>query len=603
MPLTFNDVVTKKLGIRVLKHGMKEVLAEISTKTSKSISQSEYDKFIKIITKGLTLEVTEMNDLIPLFNIYVPTCEQLKKIISVRTANRFSGKIQWKQHLINIGFVFTPELEKQTYTTFYCANLILGKLAVETDNPYENLMFVIDVIENHHFGNEYSIFTSFMLKHKQNISDDELFNICVAIFNKNIYDTYNVLNKMSMFELTVLIAIYNNCKNHLNLTYADVKSLIQYYNEHVKNKKFMYSSGYEKYNDTQDILIEILTVQNNESLIEYMMNNFIQHNKLQNNLSCYIVPQADKHNIVLTSDMLSHACNTGNNVFSKYLMDKNVVPNNECIKCTINKSNINIFKYSINHIKLDEDLLAYACDQNRSEIIKLMLYDAKLKPNIKCVLCAIYCKDEELFKYCIERVNLDDETTITAFHYGTHLMISYLLDTKTIPNTECILATIQNFYGDDLYGILKKIIEHGGELNRTIIKNLVVNGKITKNIYKLGISHDVLFDICHYYCEPDIYKQCVDTILPQQELYFNLHDQNGQQLTEYKEKHNLEFDKYCYDNMLLHPENTFLSPILKTAIDEGKYIPTVEAVLRKANVSERFELLYKYGLNTTPKVV
>ena len=92
MPLTFNDVVTKKLGIRVLKHGMKEVLAEISTKTSKSISQSEYDKFIKIITKGLTLEVTEMNDLIPLFNIYVPTCEQLKK----NNISTNCKSIQWK---------------------------------------------------------------------------------------------------------------------------------------------------------------------------------------------------------------------------------------------------------------------------------------------------------------------------------------------------------------------------------------------------------------------------------------------------------------------------------------------------------------------------
>ena len=81
MSITFKDVITKNLGIRKLKTEINEIFNDLKNHSSASITQAEYDKFIKVVTKGTTLSGLNISQLISLFNIYLPTNAQLTLLL------------------------------------------------------------------------------------------------------------------------------------------------------------------------------------------------------------------------------------------------------------------------------------------------------------------------------------------------------------------------------------------------------------------------------------------------------------------------------------------------------------------------------------------
>lgn len=254
------------------------------------------------------------------------------------------------------------------------------------------------------------------------------------------------------------------------------------------------------------------------------------------------------------------------NVFSDYLYEE------ESIKDFMNML---IDKYNI---KLTTEIIEYACTLSCKELFKL------------CIKHEIYPTIECLYKICSSE-SLDET------------IIETIIDQKIIPDEQCMILLTQNDNVSE--NVISLLLQNGAPLTYTVIENIFDRDyiDILDNIVidDYGINYDEkIYELCHKYMlyhDKLINKLAINkNMLELRQLCLASKEPV---IIKYKEKYNLEYDHYCYDNILCNEKyelyyNAYDHKIIMDAINTNQYKPTILSILRIPNERLRLRLYGKF---------
>jgi hypothetical protein len=567
MSLTFKDVITKKQGVRKMRADIIHIIDDTYAHKD-TISQSEFNKLIKILTRGTTLHGTFTRQIGKLFEIYIPSQEQLDLILDT-TRQDWNNENVWSLYLSNNGYIFT-EKQQKILLEKNCSEFIFNslKLIKNDDNPVELLINVLSMANLSHITHNIEHINEFTSKHKNNISDDNIFDICCILSCKKkqlsvdltsllinglnfkthiVAKLFNHILDSNVYDTQMLICdLYNKFSDIIELSDGVFLQCVNYYNENDAYKLIMHRKNRD---NLLMMLHDMLNKINNQNCFKIALNKIQYHESMHedNNIYKNLIARINKHNVNYTTSTLINACDTGN----LFLI-------NECVKNKVNSDS-------------------------------------------HCFKCAMEHSYDVLVDHYLQSNEPTDEHLSFACKKGTYGIIQKILDTKLIPNTLCFINVLQNrhVYGYDYDKIMTSLVEHGGTLNKLILKHMIVENKIFTKLFDYGASRDDFFDICHYYCEINGYHKYISYNKPHRQLYKLIHDEyNHHVINEFKNIQDIEFDKYCYDLMLISTDDK-LKTIVDDAIENKKYIPTNEAIAREKSVVRRQHFLGIYNFNTS----
>lgn len=272
--------------------------------------------------------------------------------------------------------------------------------------------------------------------------------------------------------------------------------------------------------------------------------------------------------------------------FIQHILDNGYIPKdnifllidwNKYYNITGSKNFMNELTNKYN-IKLTIEIMEYACSLSCRDLFELCM-DHKIVPTIEC-----------LYKIC-------------SFGSLNEIIIETIIDQKILPDEKCMILLTQN---DNVNAdIISLLLHNGAPLTYTIIENIFDRYMvdILDNIVidDYGINYDEkIYELCHKYMsyhDKLINKLAINkNMLELRQLCL---DSKETVIAKYKEKYNLEYDNYCYDNILCNEKyekyyNGYDHKLIMDAIDTNKYKPTILSVLRIPHDVLRLRLYNKF---------
>jgi len=577
--ITFKEAIKSKQSTRIIKKNLKSIIYN-GYEHKCEITQKNYDTFIKIITKKNFLCDVKIHDIKLLFHIYIPTSEQLNSLIdNAHYDTNIANKNEWLTYLESNGYVFTDD-QIHLFVIWNSIEFLMCRLVNIKNNPCDELINVLKYMPLNTIKKNISSL-NITQKYKQQITDNDIFNICVTLCEKEeeyfnlvslLIDDFkfeqhivirlfeHILKSEHIHKLKYLNDVYDKFNHSINLTDDIVKLFINKCNI---SHKCLY--GVHVYIDSLKILSEMI---NKIKIYETFMNTFIFNNLIFDSeyVSIYkdLIRNMKNNNVMCTQMTFSFAIKTDNSTLINKCIEQKIMPTDEHLLHAICTKNVFLFDYCQTHIKLNIEHLCYAC------------------------------------------------------YYFHSIITQKILNTKIIPTTTCFINILNNRHCVTINEkIITMLLDHGGVMNKTILSNMVFNDIMFPNIFNYGVTHDDYFEICHYYCLNYNNLDYVTFDTPHKILYeminaidnefcdhdkYNyelcVHNEQYDDIIRFKKLHNIDFDKYCYDSLLLLngvPFNT----IIKDAIKNKKYVPTTEAIVRETNIIRQQNLLKKYNFNTS----
>jgi hypothetical protein len=578
--VTFKEAIKSKQSIRIIKENLKSII-ENGYDHKCDITRKIYDKFISMITNKKVLCNVTIYDIKLLFHIYIPTSEQLNCLID--NAQRDINIIhtdEWLTYLESNGYVFTDDQIK-IFVRCNSIEFLVYRLVHIKNNPCDELINVIKYIPLDIIKKNISSL-NITKKYRQQITDDDIFNVCVALYEKEevYFNLVSLLIDDFKFEQHIVIKLFeymlkseHGCKlKYLNDMYDKFKHLINLTDDIVKmfinkcNISHRCLYGTHVYVDSLKILSEMI---NKIQIYEIVMNTLIFNNLIFDSeyVSIYrdLIRHAQNNNIACTLITFSFACKTRNSILINKCIEQNIIPTNEQLLCAICIKSVYLFDHCQKHIKLNIEHLCYAC------------------------------------------------------YYYHSIITQKILNAKIIPTTTCFVNVLNNKNVVKIdEKIITTLIEHGGIINKTILSHMIINNVMFPNIFNYGVTHNDYFEICHNYCLNYNSLDYITFNTPHKILYEMInnidnsflhneydydyehsnHNKQHNDIIHFKELHNIDFDKYCYDLLLLLDGAPF-NTIIKDAIKNKKYVPTTEAIVRETNIIRKQNLLKKYNFNAS----
>jgi len=574
--MTYKDILDLNPGMKYVKTNLSSIIDDM-VEHKNDISRSEYDAIIKILVKGLTLNKTNMVMISDLFKIYIPNNTQLNSLIkSTNKSALCDFDNEWIMYLSNNGFVFDDEnrnkLINDELTEFF-----INDLNNDTEEPFTLLCNTLRHMKTCHIDCHYLKIKNFIKKNIKKISENNIHELCVLLCEKKSMPNFNLalfLQKLDINKKNI-IKLFDHMLNsqhdtsnvpavlkHITNIYNQIGQDIQLSHEHFKSYVLL-SNNYvlNDINDNYPILKrkihtnflvcinDMLNKIDNVIIYEFALNNLVTFDRINKVIDKYndIIQNIENHNVKCNEITFNFACKTNNTIIINKCIKQMIAPSNECINYAISFSNQLLVKYCLTHMNATEKHLQNACAFDNVNIIK------------------------------------------------------QILDTKLIPSQICFINVLNN--DDTKIDVKKQIIilflEYGGIINIPTLKWIICAHAMTPEIFKYNISYDDYFDICHYYCKINDNVEFINFDEPCKKLYKFIHDnENYDTIIDFKNKNNIEFDKYCYDLMLIKQDSNY-SKTVNDAIKNKKYNVTCEAIARSTCVVYRQHLFGKYFFNTS----
>jgi hypothetical protein len=509
------------------------------------LTNKEFDALVTKLARGKTRSIfthcvrlggrpkgyyRTYNDIIlKLFQIQIPTQKQVDSILACIPAyNGSELTYEWLKYIIDNGYGQITPKQIETLTKF----------------GYEGCIF--DLVGDN------------------NLTPPSLQNLLIILKSKCIFSDKTIITKYVNKHKTY----FDNL--NLNLNSLTITLL--------ENKFRTQAENNNKHNLTQPLTLQILEIllicgfKPDKNSLDLFVNYQIIHLSKYAELLCqYSMPLSDHYFSKICSHMNSTEILLIMDIFIKYgyIFQKNsfetMIQNQTTYSESISKVLIEFLLK--NGINPTYDTIVHAC-----KTINIDLFDTCIKkdiyPDEKCL--EIACSR------CFEP------------------LISRILDMKILPDENCLISLLQHTTNNTLFNML---VSNGACITYNVVEKLIITKKINyvNDFNEYGIKYDEkLFSLFSKYNEfPNdgiLHKFTIDkNLMELRKLCYNR--SNFDEIIKYKNEHNIDFDSYCYDQMLYLTNN---DDFILNAIKIGSYKPTFESFLLCDNRIERITIYNKY---------
>lgn len=233
---------------------------------------------------------------------------------------------------------------------------------------------------------------------------------------------------------------------------------------------------------------------------------------------------------------------------------------------------------------------------NKSEYMKYLdaLYSQNKNPTKSTLHFACTHNIVDLFDFCVDKgADIDDDCLYNASKHADCVIMIKLIDMKILPDENTLINAIHRNNSSGA----RKLLENGAPVTHTVWEAIIGTKFIPKFILDVSNhieqNENLILELCgkynHYPVEllgkfqykkelVELHKMCLTDTMSN--------------IQNYKNTHNLEFDKQCYDKMLKLYDSERQSIVIE-GISSGKYKIDFDSIIALESTYDRS---YIYGL-------
>jgi hypothetical protein len=513
----------------------------IETTNFQILSNEEYDTFIKKLISGKSRSIMHYanyygvnklstdDTLLQLVKKRIPTVSQVDKILACFLASKVTS-YTWIEYIIDKGYILS---KKQLNI------LILAGYQKSLDT-------IIDTIECP--------------------------TLDIVLKSNNIYNNLEAIEKVALYHKTIItnvhlqIIVDNMYANIIGNTYDTKMAIIISVLEKFIKLKFNPDS------ESLIIVIDKYKTYNNAALVKcitLLLTN----------------PIIITHNVMKLVGSLASQYSTTKFYFEiiKLLLASNYVATTESYKIIT----ISVFNKDIVELYL--------------QFIKTISEIHKIKPNVDTLVFACEIGNVTLFDFCITQKIVPTIDCMYAIckNYKNNasydLLLEQLLNMKLLPDNQCISIAIKARCNN----CIKVLLQYGGYINLDLVSEMI--GTKYAETYALPDleAYDIPYDdniyaLCHKF---DCYPLTVINKLSVEKTVIKLREMckasSIVDIEKYIQQHKLNYDKFCYDNLLYSGVGDKINIALK-ALDDKIYKIDKISVLRLPSTYDIMQYYDKY---------